>query len=130
MKFILLLFLFLPLDLLSQKLEFKANKFCYREIQSDSTWGQFGEFIDVNYDVMMDDDPNRIEISDNPKMTYYIVSENKESVTDKGERVISYNCEDSDCDRCYIILIEKSKKEVYMIIYYTNINFLYNIIED
>jgi hypothetical protein len=110
------------------QLELKADKFSFRELK-DSTWTQFSDWQDTNVNVIINNDPNRIEIFDDPKLTYTILSENSETKTEKDERVLSYNCEDGDCNKCHIIMIEKTNKNIYLVIYYTNMNFIYNVIE-
>ena len=127
MKYLLLLAFIITFNCFGQ-LELKSDKFSFRELK-DSTWTQFSDWQDINIKVLINNEPNRIEIFDDPQLTYTILSENSETKTDKGERVLSYNCEDGDCNKCNIIMIEKTNKNIYLIIYYTNMNFIYNVIE-
>jgi len=127
MRYLLLLAFIIPFNCFGQ-LELKADKFSFRELK-DSTWTQFSDWQDINVNVLISNEPNRIEIFDDPKLTYTILSENSETKTEKDERVLSYNCEDGDCVKCHVIMIEKTNKNIYLIIYYTNMNFIYNVIE-
>jgi hypothetical protein len=127
MRYLLLLAFVIPFNCFGQ-LELKSDKFSFRELK-DSTWTQFSDWQDINIKISISNEPDRIEIFDDPKLTYTILSENSESKTEKDERVLSYNCEDGDCSKCHIIMIEKTKKNIYLIIYYTNMNFIYNVIE-
>ena len=127
MRYLLLLAFIIPFNCFGQ-LELKSDKFSFRELK-DSTWTQFSDWQDINIKVLINNEPNRIEIFDDPQLTYTILSENSETKTDKGERVLSYNCEDGDCVKCHVIMIEKTDKNIYLIIYYTNMNFIYNVTE-
>jgi hypothetical protein len=127
MKYLLLLAFIIPFNCFGQ-LELKSDKFSFRELK-DSTWTQFSDWQDINIKVLINNEPNRIEIFDDPKLTYTILSENDETKTEKDERVLSYNCEDGDCVKCHVIMIEKTDKNIYLIIYYTNMNFIYNVTE-
>ena len=128
MKYLFYFFFFITSTSFGQ-LTLKSNKFSFRELK-DSTWTEFSNWEECNVRVVCNGDPKNIEIFDDPKQTYTILEENDETKTEKGERVISYNCEDSDCSRCNIIFIEKSLTEIYLIVYYSNLNLLYNVIEN
>ena len=68
MRYLLLLAFIIPFNCFGQ-LELKSDKFSFRELK-DSTWTQFSDWQDINVNVIINNDPNRIEIFDDPKLTY------------------------------------------------------------
>lgn len=113
-------------------LDLVANKFSYREKTNDQ-WTEFTDWVPANVPVKMKKSPFKILKSqvifyDATKLTLKIVSENQEDTTEKGERIISYNCIDNDKAKCYLILVDKGES-VNAVVYYTNINLCYNLVE-
>lgn len=114
------------------QLSLKADKFSYREM-SNNEWTQFTDWQTVDIKVKLKKAPSKILkpkfiVYDETKLSLKIVEENEESKTDKGERIISYNCVDNDGAKCYLIIIDKGES-VNAVIYYTNLNLCYNLIE-
>jgi hypothetical protein len=135
MKYIVYLLL-LSLTIVScspRKFNLKANKFSFRE-QKNEEWSQFSDWQEVNYKVVLKKtlfrkNSKTLTIYDDKPVTYKIVEENDESKTEKGESIISYNCVDSEGDKCVLILIDKGPS-VNLVVYYSNVNYCYNIIEE
>lgn len=113
-------------------IDLKADKFSYREI-SNNEWTQFTDWQPVDIKVKLKKAPfkllkSKFIVYHKSKLSLKIIEENEESKTDKGERIISYNCVDNDGAKCYLIVIDKGES-VNAIIYYTNLNLCYNLIE-
>ena len=113
-------------------LDLKSDKFSYRE-NTNNEWAQFTDWKPIDIKVKLKKAPfklgkGKLVIYDNPKLSLKLIEENEESKTEKGERIISYNCVDNDGSKCYLILIDKGQS-VNAIIYYTNLNLCYNLIE-
>ena len=114
------------------QLSLKADKFSYREM-SNNEWTQFTDWQPTDIKVKLKKAPfkllkSKFIIYDKSKLSLKILQENEESKTDKGERIISYNCVDNDGAKCYLIVIDKGES-VNAIVYYTNLNLCYNLIE-
>ena len=113
-------------------LNLKSDKFSYRETQNGE-WTQFADWKPIDIKVKLKTIPfnlgkKRIVIYDKSKLVLKILSTNEEEKTDKGERIISYNCVDNDGSKCYAILIDKGES-VNLVVYYTNLNLCYNVIQ-
>ena len=113
-------------------LDLKSDKFSYREM-SNNEWTQFTDWEPIDIKVKLKKAPfkllkSKMVIYDKSKLSLKMIQENEESKTDKGERIVSYNCVDNDGAKCYLILIDKGKS-VNAIVYYTNLNLCYNLIE-
>jgi hypothetical protein len=131
-KFILFLILTILTSCGITKLNLKADKFSYRD-NVNGEWTTFSDWQPIDIKVKLKKSPfnvvkGKFIIYDKSKLTLKIVEENEESKTDNGERIISYNCVDNDGAKCYLILIDKGKS-VNAIVYYTNLNLCYNLIE-
>ena len=114
------------------KLNLKADKFSYRD-NVNGEWTTFSDWQPIDIKVKFKKSPFNIGkgkfiVYDKSKLTLKIVEENDESKTDKGERILSYNCVDNDGAKCNLILIDKGES-IYAIVYYTNLNLCYNLIE-
>ena len=114
------------------KLNLKADKFSYREM-SNNEWTQFTDWQPIDIKVKLKKAPfnilkGKVIFHDKDKLSLKIIQENEESKTEKGERIISYNCVDNDGAKCYLIVIDKGES-VNAIVYYTNLNLCYNLIE-
>lgn len=114
-------------------LNMKGDKFSYREM-SNNEWTQFTDWQPIDIKVKLKKAPfnilkGKVIFYDKAKLTLKIIEENEESKTEKGERIISYNCVDNDGAKCYLILIDKGES-VNAIVYYTNLNLCYNLIEE
>ena len=113
-------------------LNLKSDKFSYRE-NENGEWTQFTDWKPIDIKVKLKKIPfylgkRTIVIYDSSKLVLKIVNTNEEEKTDKGERIISYNCVDNDGAKCYAILIDKGES-VNLIVYYTNLNLCYNVIQ-
>lgn len=113
-------------------LNLKADKFSYREMLNNE-WTQFTDWQPIDIKVKLKKSPFNIGkgkfiIFDKSKLSLKIIEENAESKTEKGERIISYNCVDNDGAKCYLILVDKGES-VNAVVYYTNLNLCYNLIE-
>ena len=100
---------------------------------SNNEWTQFTDWQPIDIKVKLKKTPfnilkGKVIFYDKDKLSLKIIKENEESKTEKGERIISYNCVDNDGSKCYLILIDKGGS-VNAIVYYTNINLCYNLIE-
>lgn len=114
------------------KLNLKSDKFSYREL-SNNEWTQFTDWQPIDIKVKLKKAPfnivkGKVIFYDKEKLSLKIIEENEESKTEKGERIISYNCVDNDGSKCYLILIDKGES-VNAVVYYTNLNLCYNLIE-
>lgn len=131
-KFILLLILTTLVSCRITSLDLKSDKFSYREM-SNNEWTQFTDWQPIDIKVKLKKAPfnllrGKVIFYEKDKLSLKIVEENKESKTEKGERIVSYNCVDNDGAKCYLILIDKGES-VNAVIYYTNLNLCYNLIE-
>ena len=114
------------------QLNLKADKFSYRD-NVNGEWTTFSDWQPVDIKVKLKRAPfkllkSKFIVYDKSKLSLKIIEENEESKTDKGERIISYNCVDNDGAKCYLIVIDKGES-VNAIIYYTNLNLCYNLLE-
>lgn len=113
-------------------LNLKANKFSMREKTND-TWSTFTDWDSVNVDIQI----NRkkflfkkatITIFDKEEMSFKVIGKVKETTTDGGSEALLFNCIDKDGSKCHIIFIDQGKS-INFVIYYTNINLCYNVVE-
>jgi len=131
-KLILLLFLTTLVSCRITSLDLKSDKFSYREM-SNNEWTQFTDWEPIDIKVKLKKAPfkllkSKMIIYDKSELSLKMIQENEETKTEKGERIVSYNCVDNDGAKCYLILIDKGES-VNAVIYYTNLNLCYNLIE-
>jgi len=112
-------------------LNLKSDKFSYREKTNDQ-WNEFSDWSPIDIKVKLHKPlfkkSTQITVYDKNKKVFTVLNEQPEKKTDKGERILTYNCVDNEKDSCYVFFIEK-EKSANMVIYYTNINLCYNLIE-
>ena len=110
----------------------KCDAFSTR-VKVDSQWTQFSDWQPRDFRVDLKKQylwviPSKIVIYDEEKSIYKIKKLIKTDTTENGEEYLSFQTKDDGGLKCMAVFIDKGKA-VYLIIYYEDVNYCYNLIE-
>jgi hypothetical protein len=116
----------------SKSLDLKANKFSFREKVNDE-WSPFTDWDSTDVTIQIKNPKllfkkTTITIFDSDTLSYKVLQGPIESTTENGEEVLSFNCIDNDKAKCHIIMVNRGET-INMVVYYSNLNLCYNIID-
>jgi len=102
-------------------------------VKVDSQWTQFSDWQPRNFRVDLKEEylrviPSKLVIYDEEKTVYKIKKIVRSDTTEKGEEYMSFQSKDDEGNKCMAVFIDKGQS-VYVIIYYDDINYCYNLIE-
>jgi hypothetical protein len=128
-KLFIILLLLIGNNLYSQDKPYKvrANSFCEKHLEND-TWTEFSDWKDTNYLIVMDGNKKRVTIYTDPIQTYDIITNEGESLSDRGEKTQNYMCVDEYGVNCRMRIIDRSQS-INVIIDFSNLILCYNVIE-
>ena len=113
-------------------LNLKSDKFSSREMVNGE-WTKFTDWDTVNVNIQVKNPKmifkkSVITIFQKEPLVYKVIGEPKQTTTETGNEVMLFNCKDKAGDKCHIVMIDQGKS-VNLVVYYSNINLCYNVIE-
>lgn len=102
-------------------------------VKVDSQWTEFSDWQPRDFRVDLKKEylwviPSKLVIYDEEKSVYKIKKLVRTDTTEGGEEYISFQAKDDEGLKCMAVFIDKGKS-VYVIIYYEDVNYCYNLIE-
>jgi hypothetical protein len=93
----------------------------------DGSWSSWAPWNDTDILIVIDAPANRITIYTETHQTYDILTDDGESRTDDGERVLNYTCVDENGSRCAVRLIKRSNGVSQLYADFSNVVLCYNL---
>lgn len=97
-----------------------------KHVYSNGVWSDWSDWRDVNILIVIDATKERITIYSETHQTYDILTDDGESLSDRGDKTRTYTCVDENGARCQIRFV---KRTTTMQIYadFSNVILCYNI---
>ena len=108
-------------------LKVRAYSTTEKHVYSDGSWSDWGPWSDTNILIVIDAAKDRITIYSATTQTYDILSDEGESLSDRGDKTRTYTCVDENGSRCNIRFV---KRTTTMQLYadFNNVILCYNIV--